>query len=281
MTPEIETELLVRFLPLHIITIVLDGMPWIAWHYEEFKKLREPWTWWVLEGVAQPRKDTSWVAEVAPRLSVDGTTDWMKALAAQEPRVRYVAQPAWPGKTQMFNHALDRVQDPEFVLWQVDHDEIWTAEQIEAGREMLSAGPHNCAYFRCRYFVGPDIVITNREGFGNHGAYEWRRAWKVKSPAMFETHEPPVVAGFEPRPADRDATERLGLVFDHFAYATEAQVRWKETYYGSKNNANGWKYRNAVDGWRRLQAAPMPCQDVGAYLPWVGPGVRADRAMVG
>jgi hypothetical protein len=36
----------------------------------------------------------------------------------------------------------------------------------------------------------------------------------------------------------------MGLVFDHYAYFSEAQVRFKEEFY---------QYEGLLDGWKRLQ----------------------------
>ena len=64
-------------------------------------------------------------------------------------------------------------------------------------------------------------------------------------------------------------------MFEHYAYATGAQVRFKERYYG---------YRGAVDAWRRLQqqqqqpqSPTLPCR-LREFLPWVSDDTMADRA---
>jgi hypothetical protein len=131
--------------------------------------------------------------------------------------------------------------------------------------------------FRCRYFVGPDLVITSRFGFGNHEDYEWRRAWKGVRGDRFLTHEPPVLDRFDEDTWTHAQTESLGLVFDHFAYATKEQIEFKKAYYGSKANQIGRLYANAAEGWKELQRAPMPVAQLNRYLPWVGPDVTADR----
>ncbi len=51
-----------------------------------------------------------------------------------------------------------------------------------------------------------------------------------------------------------------GLIFDHYAYVYESQVRFKQRYYG---------YADAVDHWRKLQAhTDFPCK-LKDFLPWV------------
>lgn len=264
---------------IHFVTIVLDGMPFITWHYPTFRQLKLDWHWTVVEGVAIPKRCTSWCANLEPRLSLDGTHEYMRDLAMFDKRVTLIVRSEWPGKAAMFNEALDRISEPEYLLWQVDSDEIWRADQIELAAGLLSQmGSANCMWFRCRYYVGPDLVITSRNGHGNNEAYEWRRLWRVPRGTRFFTHEPPILEGYTERPWRHDETERLGLVFDHYAYATVAQMRFKERYYGGPSNAKGKLYRDCPRNWMRLQAnAQWPIKELASYLPWVGPSVTVDQ----
>lgn len=262
------------------ITICLDGMPWIASHYWEWQKLTSPWEWRIIEGVAAPVADTAWIRPTAPRLSEDGTTQFLTSLADLDSRVILFRKSCWPGKTQMLNEALKTV-DERCLLIQVDHDERWTAEQIVKLRQMfIDHHDTNSAYFRCRYFVGPNIVIGNIDGesFGNHHSYEWLRAWRYDVGMKFETHEPPKMSGLKLNPFPHMETARAGLVFDHFAWATEAQVKWKCNFYGSPTNPLGEKYLDGVAGWKRLQEnRKWPVTNLAEFLPWVGAGVTANK----
>lgn len=261
------------------ITIVLDGLPWIASHYWEWQKLTSPWEWRIIEGVAAPVNCTSWVRQMPPRLSSDGTTQVLDSLAAFDPRVILFRKSLWPGKTAMLNEALKSVDEP-CLLIQVDHDERWTAEQITKLAEMFEKHQEkNSARFRSRYFVGHDIVIANTDQnhFGNM-PYEWNRAWRFTPGTVFESHEPPRLQNYVERPFTHAETMAEGLVFDHFAYCTEAQVAFKANLYGSSNNAKGNLYEGAVENWRRLQAnRKWPVMNLAEYLPFVGPGVIANK----
>src|SRR5882672_1882183 len=225
-----------------IVTIALDAMPFVTLHYPEFRKLKSDWEWLVAEGVAAPVLDTSWVSKMAPRLSQDGTTEYLDSVRAFDSRVHVFRRSEWPGKAAMFNRILETIYEPTILL-QVDSDECWTAEQIEALVAMFQRDrSKNSAYFYCRYFVGRDLVIATRNGFGNHTEYEWLRAWRFVPGMRFERHEPPVIDGLTLNPFTHAETESEGIVFDHFAYATEAQVRFKQEYYGSHNNPKGHLY---------------------------------------
>lgn len=227
-----------------------------------FEKLKCVWTWHVIDGAAAPEHCTQWCARIEPGLSTDGTAEYMDQLQTSlgYDHIRLYRKSLWAGKIQMFNTAMARINEPSIVL-EVDSDEIWTAGQIEKLVQLFEEWPdRNCAYFRCRYFVGPDIVITSRNTYGGHDAYEWHRAWKLNPGDRFERHEPPVISNFIPRPFTQDETEDEGLVFDHFAYATEKQVAFKEQYY---------KYPGAVEQWKKLQANTKWPARLGDFLFWV------------
>ena len=96
-----------------------------------------------------------------------------------------------------------------------------------------------------------------RESSGRVAAHVALPAWR-----SVEAHEPPILVrriGTASSTSGRCArssttTEAAGAVFQHFAYATEDQVRFKESYYG---------YGGAVEGWRELRRRSGPA--VGPY----------------
>lgn len=262
---------------LEIITIVLDGMPFIAHHHREFEKLPFPFRWHILEGVAANTLCTKWCAPMLPRLSNDGTTQYLDALAAYDYRVIIHRKELWQGKLAMVNEPLRYMHEPCLLL-QVDSDELWTVEQLMKLRQMFIENPEkNCAYFRCDYRVGPNVRITSSEGYGNNSAYEWHRAWRWHRGLQFQSHEPPVLGNFQPKPFTHAETCEAGLVFRHEAYSTEKQVAFKQRFYGSAANPKGHLYRDAVAKWRALQLNTKWPVDLKEYMPWVGEGVAADQ----
>lgn len=253
---------------LNIVTIVLNGEPWIERHLAEFEKLTCDWTWHIREGQAANVNCTRWCKMLKPSLSGDGTHEYLKSIS-KHPRVKAFSQSWWSGgKVQMFNDMLKFIEEP-CVLMEVDSDECWTAEQLETIVSLFSNRPEvDHMRFFCRYFVGPDIITTTPDAYGNNSG-EWLRAWRFQPGMRFAKHEPPVLPGADQCGLDRDETWLKGLVFDHFAYATEAQLRYKEKFYG---------YKDAVAHWKRLQANTVwPVEDLRLFLPWVGVNVRAEK----
>lgn len=253
---------------LEIFTIVLDGQPWIEKHLTEFELSGVDYRWNIVEGVAANVRDTAWCRHIEPRLSNDGTTEYLKTIA-EHPRVRLFQSPLWNGKAEMVNIPLLTI-DSECVLLQVDSDEMWSSDQLRRIVDLFTTYPHkHWAQFFCRYFVGPDIVITSENTYGNKWD-EWKRAWRFTPGSYFQSHEPPVLTpsvdnldGFS-----REYTASRGLIFDHMAYATERQVMFKERYYG---------YGGAVHNWRRLQSNQQWPARLRDFLPWVNDDAIVER----
>lgn len=255
---------------IHIITIVLDGEPWIRKHFEEFEKLAErgiDWKWHIREGSAMNTHCTRWCKAQPPGYSTDGTHQYLMASPIwNNDRIDVKGKQQWDGKVSMFNDAIGRITEP-CILMQIDSDELWTADQIECIVKLFEDYPQaQRAYFRCNYYVGPDLLTVGSDCYGNNPG-EWLRAWRFRPGMMFDSHEPPMLAGNRGDAVPREITSDLGIVFNHMAYVTKKQVAYKERFYG---------YRGAVQQWQKLQKANLsqPTQ-LNKFLPWVD-----NRAMV-
>lgn len=252
---------------LNIFTIVLNGGDYLKRHLPVFEQLTIPWKWIIAHGPANNGGSTKWCTPQKPGLSTDGTTEYIRSIAGH-PNIWIEQGELWPSKDDMCNTALARM-DQAGVLMQVDSDEIWTSAQLEEIVRLFQDFPQvGSMRFNCNYFVGPDLVAVGEDAWGGNDN-SWLRAWRFTPGMRFKTHEPPVLEGANGYCMTRHETARCGLVFDHFAYATEAQVRYKQGYYGPA-------YSKAVAGWRRLQAQqdfPTPLRQ---FFPWL----RDDRTIV-
>ncbi len=281
-------------LPVHFFTIVLNGEPFIRYHLDVFKELPFRWHWHVIEGAASLVHDTAWSVPAGGRLedashasglSTDGTTGYLDAVAAADPdRVSVYRKPAgalWDGKREMVSAPLPNIGE-ECLLWQVDADELWTAEQIVAVRRLFVEQPdRTAAYYWCDYFAAPEAVLATRYNYAADPDLEWLRTWRFQPGDRWIAHEPPrlvrprhlgVIELAKKRPFRHEETEEAGAVFQHFAYATEVQVRFKETYYA---------HSGALEGWRRLRAAVKAADGpvrLGDFFPWVEDDTLVDDA---
>ncbi|HEY1784484.1 MAG TPA: hypothetical protein VGG30_03010 [Pirellulales bacterium] len=273
--------------PIRFFTIVLNGMPLLRYHLPMLRQLAMPWEWHIAEGVAELRHDTAWPVRrrwswhhplklrTSGRIphhlhhggrSVDGTSQYLDEIAGEEPRVRLFRKPLgdlWDGKREMVRAATADLQG-ETLLWQLDSDELWTARQIADGYAMFEARPHKtAAYYWCHCFVGPALLVNGRFAYGNNGHDQWLRTWRARPGDVWQSHEPPQLTR-DGVPLSDDAfghveTESRGLVFEHYPFATEEQMAFKQAYFG---------YRGAVRQWRRLQQATPPVL-LRDYFHWV------------
>ena len=272
--------------PIHFFTIVLNGTPFIEYHINVLKQLPFRWHWHIIEGVADLKNDTAWslknggeIIELLHNngLSNDGTTkylDNLKKLYRDNITIyRKTNGEFWNGKLEMVNEPLKNIKE-DCLLWQIDSDELWKAEQIIDVRNMfLSDKDRTSAYFYCRYFVGEKLYIATKNTYGNHSEYEWLRVWNYQPGDKWISHEPPTLCR-EIAPEvwvdlskvnsfTQEDTFQRKLVFQHYAYVTEAQLRFKEMYYGYKNALSKWKNLNSQEHY------PACLRD---YFDWVEDG---------
>ncbi len=251
-------------LPVHFFTIVLNGEPFIRYHEDMLARLPFRWHWHVVEGVAALRHDTAWSTATGGRISDDihhqgrsndGTSEYLDDLARRFPgQVTIHRKPPgefWDGKKEMVNAPLPAITEP-CLLWQVDSDELWTVEQVSEMRRRFIAEPQrSAAFYWCWYFVGPEKVISTRHNYAQNPGQEWLRTWRFQPGDIWAAHEPPTLVrprddGAPPLdiaamdPFTHDETEAAGAVFQHFAYATEAQLGFKESYYGYAGARARW-----------------------------------------
>lgn len=234
---------------LCIFTLVLDGMPFLRWQYECFKKLSCDWEWIIVEGAAQNKGSTSWCKPQVPRLSLDGTTRFVEDLMKRNNHaITHICDENWQSKDQMVRFALDKIVDEPCVLMQIDVDELYNSTSIDKIVRLFTDDSQLGAIkMFCRYFVGPNLVCEGQDCWSNNN-YEWLRAWRFEPGMRFEKHEPPVMNKILGRVMEREEAASHGLTFDHLSYVRREQVEHKEQFYGYTGLLNQWDalQRNTV-----------------------------------
>ena len=249
-------------------TLVLNGMPFIE---QQAKIIPEVFdVWYIIEGATLPLHDTAWCRPInqeyytSNKLSVDGTSEFLDSI--QSDKIKIIRKnDFWNGKVEMCNSFMHDVQNA--VLMEFDVDEIWDVDVL---RNVLQFAEENSGFdamlFRCNYFVGPDIKITNYGCYGNPDDH-WPRLWRVVEKSSWISHEPPRILGLH-RHLNQAFTESKGWIFNHYSYVNESQVRFKENFYG---------YVGAVESWKKLQQhKEFPCL-LRNHLPWVRDNAIVDR----
>jgi hypothetical protein len=239
---------------LRIFTLAYEAIPFIERHLPVFEQLNVDWHWIIVHGPSNNGGSTNWCQPQGVGLSTDGTTEYLRAIRARD-RVTVIEKKSWPSKDMMCNAALSVLSAPPChavalgvsgcVLFQIDADEFWRPDQLETVIHLFAERPQlSSIQFPCRYFVGPNLILRGEHCYGDHD-FEWLRAWRYTPGRKFISHEPPVLEGDDPaHRLSKTESRSLGLVFDHHAYATEDQCRYKEAFYG---------YRGLVNQWRALQ----------------------------
>ena len=253
-------------------------------HFANFSQLCVPWHWHIVEGVAELKNDTAWSLQNGGRipdkihkngLSIDGTTEYLDKLFAENPLkislYRKAEGKLWDGKLEMVSAPL-RNLPAECLLWEIDVDELWSPESIEQMHKAFLENPtKTAAWYWCNFFVAADKIVSTRNCYSQNPNQEWLRTWRFKSGDFWKAHEPPALIrkllnGFSKDVGKIDPflhheTEKLGAIFEHFAYSREEQVRFKEQYYG---------YTGAVAAWNQLSATQENQPKLlSSFFPWV------------
>lgn len=256
---------------LNIFTIVLDGSPWLGAQFAELTRLGDKldWHWSIVEGASKPVKDTQWMNDQPGKVSHDGTHQLLKALALH-PRISVQSKPEWGGKTEMINAALTAFKE-DGILLQMDSDELWNVNQLTSITDMFVGDSSiNTVMVKMRYMVGPNVVTTSTNGYGNKKG-EWVRAWRYKVGIWMECHEPPVFDGNKGKVISVEESEAIIGPILHMAWVSPTQVSQKQRIYGRT-------YEKACEGWWALQNnKDWPVNDLRKFLPWVGPNSSADQ----
>lgn len=245
-------------------TIVFNGMPFLRKQVGYIPQTFDHW--YIIEGPAKNTHDTQWCKKIPEQylsdrnLSRDGTTEFIDQIARDHDNVTVYRPPHkkfWDGKVEMCNSFIDNVENA--ILMQIDVDEFWDPNVLKDMFEFCEAHPgmFDCMSFRCNFFLGPRLLVTQKGTYGDM-PWDWKRLWIVKQPTKWERHEPPTLKGCT-REVSKDATERNGWKFNHYAYINVDQVRFKQDYYG---------YADAVQKWNNLQKVDGTV-DASEYLPWI------------
>jgi hypothetical protein len=255
-------------------TIVLNGMPFIQKQAEILPKVFDEWH--IIEGATLPVKDTAWCQNIDNRfyaddkLSVDGTTEFIDSIVDNKKVFVHRKGDFWNGKTEMCAQIEPLMKN--CILMQFDVDEIWTIKTLTEVLDYVGLRKYDVTspkidgmLFRCNYYVGPNLITTGSDCYGNNPG-EWCRLWIIRDQTTWKSHEPPRIHGLTDF-LSRERTEMFGWTFDHYAYVLESQLMFKENFYG---------YTGALENWKRLQMNRQFPVFLRNFLPWVKDGTGVD-----
>ncbi|MCK4498885.1 glycosyltransferase family 9 protein [Candidatus Babeliales bacterium] len=258
-------------LPVAFFTIVFNGMPFIKYHLENFKRLNFPWHWYIIEGLSYVagdpgsrghRKRGGHVsAAFDSHLSSDGTKGYLDELSKLENVTVIRNKDIWPSKLEMVSSCLPYIKE-SCLLWQIDVDEFYPVPTIMRLHRMFMDNPDKTAAAPFFYsFISKNKYTVSE---GTWGSHRYARIWRYDPGCKWLSHEPPVLVAsdgldlMKVKPFGAD--ELTDLRYYHYNYVTEDQIRFKETYYG---------YKGLFIAWSALQKQRGKVK-VSDYFMWEG-----------
>lgn len=234
------------------ITIVLNGNHHLA--EQDIYSLNTKLDKWIfVEGATKSNYCTSWCGEMPSSYhnpdgtSVDGTTEFLSSLAKHSfgKIVHIKPTQLWDGKVQMFNEALKHINEPCY-LWEIDSDEYWTKNQLNAAEALLENTGADAAAFAADYLLTDDIIV--RGEWGESPGHGYRRLWKYTPGKKFISHEPPILEG-----CSKILPPKYTPKFLHKSYYYEKDVIFKSKWYG--------KHENVYTNWKKIVLGEilLPC----------------------
>lgn len=219
--------------------------------------------WVIVEGAAGNAGSTNWCGSPVEGYhnnghSVDGTLEYIRSMERSADNVYTITKGGcWQSKDEMVNSATDfirrEIREEPMYLWEVDVDEQWTLPDLRAAEKHLDAAGAKTGMFLANYFVGPNLIVKGEWGEGLLLPYNRLWNWNGQD---FQKHEPPILEG------GNEPSILLPQRFNHYAYAFEQDVRFKDLWYGG--------HRGILDKWKRLQELPAEAfpQDISALTPF-------------
>lgn len=223
--------------PRLAITIIYNGL-----HHLTHKGFSDFMTkhfdhWVIVEGHAKPGRSTSWCNDlVISPTSTDGTIGYCEALALNHKNVTFHCNGVYfKSKDVQVNLALALLKRKfnAGFLWQVDADEHWTVDQLQAAESLLSYSGFKQAAFQFNHYVGKDLLATGDWGSG------WVNRLFLWRGQRFISHEPSMME------LPYRTTQIKEIKFNHYSYVFKQDVEFKEKYYPG--------YTGITKRWESLQ----------------------------
>jgi FkbM family methyltransferase len=203
--------------------------------------------WVVVEGASRSNGSTKWCKDFPDDLHVnggsnDGTREFLKYHSNTNEKLIYIPSNGfWQSKDHQVNRAIEEVKKitDRCWLWEIDIDEQWEPEQMDAAENELFDSGAKAGCFRANCFVGRNLRAIGDWGEAFSSGYI--RLWKWEG-ENFICHEPPIIEGqmgIEPT--------MLSQVFRHYNYYFDKDVIFKDRWYGGHEQIfERWKLINSL-----------------------------------
>ena len=231
-----------------VFSIIHNGLHHLHHNAQYERILNSCDRWVVVEGASLSNGSTKWCKEFPSDLhenggSNDGTRGFLEYLSGKNDKLVYVPSNGfWQSKDHQVNRAIEEVRKitDRCWLWEVDIDEQWEPEQMDAAEQELFDSGAKAGCFRANCFVGRNLRAIGH--WGEEFSSGYIRLWKWEGES-FICHEPPILEGqmgIEPT--------MLSQVFRHYNYYFDKDVMFKDRWYGGHEQIfERWKLINSLD----------------------------------
>ena len=258
--------------------IVLNGEPFVRYNLRGLYPYAQEII--VVEGAAPGARN---IANPAGH-SRDGTLETLRRFKAEEdPDDKLIIVTAedegypdgfWPGEKDEQSRAYAKRARGDY-LWQVDVDEFYRPEDLQAVADLLSVDPDITAvsFHQITFWGGFDYVTDG--WYLRRGAAAYHRLFKWGSGFDYVTHRPPTVCDGQGRDLrtlcwiDDKATAARGIYLYHYSLLLPKQVQEKCDYYQHAE----WAQRSEALSWAQeafgALRRPFRVHNVYRYPSWL------------
>lgn len=245
--------------------IVLNGEPFIHYNLRALYPFAHQII--VVEGAALGSK-----ANASPDgHSTDGTLESLHRFQAEEDpekKLNIITRDGfWPEKDEM-SQAYANAATGDY-LWQIDSDEFYLPQDMEAVIAQLEANPSISAmsFQQITFWGAPDYSCDS--WILRRGAAEYHRLFKWGKGYTYATHRPPTVLDQQGRNLRELHFERSKIRLFHYSLLFPKQVTEKSEYYASaawsrRTGSQNW----AEDGFLKLKY-PFRVHNLFNYPSWL------------
>ena len=220
------------------IMTVLNGMPFIKYSLKSVYDFAHQII--IVEGAIEK----CMFAANPDGSSKDGTVEFIKSFPDPQKKIRLL-QDRWPEKCEMQNEALKYVTGD--YVWLIDSDEVYKRQDLEKIKEILRSDSSitQVNFIPDNFWKGVDYIFVSSKLFQHR--WHFRRLFKYVPGAIFTSHRPPTMAW---PGSDRTTeqmhflcgttTRKLGIIFYHYSYVLDQQVKQKIQLYDRYGCGRDW-----------------------------------------
>jgi glycosyltransferase involved in cell wall biosynthesis/ADP-heptose:LPS heptosyltransferase/predicted SAM-dependent methyltransferase/MoaA/NifB/PqqE/SkfB family radical SAM enzyme len=252
------------------VMIVLNGMPFVKYSLKSVYEFAHEII--IVEGAVEK----CLFAANADGSSTDGTVEFIESFPDPQNKIRLI-QGKWPEKCEMQNEALKYVTGN--YVWLIDSDEVYKHDDLLKIKKIVTDDKSitQVNFIPDSFWKGMDYIFVSHEFFKDW--CHFRRLFRYVPGAIFTTHRPPTMVwpGSEKTTEqmnllDGTKTREMGIVFYHYSYVLDKQVKQKIELY----HRYGWGKNWNIDlrEWYEecfLKWTPENRQEIDSKYPiWTG-----------